>query len=120
MKNPFKESPEHKEQRLTKKAEAKDNFRKARGIDMENLPTMERFRIDVSENLTGLGGPLGGFTRSKGRNSPLTQLSYRVVVTDLESGRPLFVRPAITYKAAYQEGERWVRRRCEGKRAMPL
>ncbi len=66
----------------------------------------ERFAIDVTENLTSIGGALGGGRRGA--------LRYRVVVTDTETGRPQHVTQTFSYKLAYADGERYVNRLVSG------
>jgi hypothetical protein len=72
--------------------------------------TREQFTIEVTENLTGLGGALG---RGRSRNQ---LLRYRVVVIDTATGRPQCVSQSFTYRTAFAVGERCVSELISGRK----
>jgi hypothetical protein len=70
-------------------------------------PPAERFAIMVTENRTGVGG------RFRCGNSAL---GYRVDVTDVTTGRTQYVSENFTYRLAYADGEKYVRKLTGGTR----
>ncbi|WP_329127414.1 hypothetical protein [Streptomyces sp. NBC_01465] len=87
------------------KARAKSDERWA---NRDETVVRERFTIEVTENLTGLGGAL---EHERGRNQ---SLRYRVVVIDTQTGRPQHVSQSFTYRMAFTDGEKYVGKLVNG------
>ncbi|MFH8570012.1 hypothetical protein [Streptomyces sp. NPDC017993] len=72
-------------------------------------PPRERFAITVTENRTGVGG------RFRCGNSAL---GYRVDVTDVTTGRTQYVSENFTYRLAYADGEKYLRKLVAGTKRL--
>lgn len=126
----FSEDPEKKAARLAKQKERIDRMnakldgrrahladkREALGLTTKRKVEpgeldAERFRIDVTENLTGRGARLG-HVGSAGL------AAYRVVVTDIETGIPQYVAQGFSYKNAHALGRMYVAKLVTGKRKL--
>lgn len=78
--------------------------------------TRERFRIDVTENLNGIGGALT--YRGKRQSGAQMLMAYRVTVIDNVTGKPQFVAQQPSYRLAYRVGEAHVERILADKKAV--